>query len=213
MFDFKLAEYARLYNMLADANLDPISVLELIEELIPDVREIEQRDQFQFHEMVVDDTTLKMVHDMRVAARELLPHMESLVGEFNGVSNTEVALFLRNLPPLLVSISLILYKTYGFDTVVEKIDGSGGLDISAGVYSKYVIEMAAESIQKVHENASIICSVLSKFQPYLPEYILSEEDISDLQDAIMKEGMPSNAIATLTPEFVDKVLKGNYLGA
>ena len=209
MVDLKLPKFVELYNKFTELELPFLDIMDLLEEMLPVVQDFSEISQLTHSEFIVDDTTAKMSRDLQDACAILVPHIEKIVGDYSGISNDEVKIFIDGLPKIIMSLSLIAYSAYGFDKVIEERMQSDVIDLTGGSFSNQVFEIASVSMSDVYTIASIICSALHTFKPYLPEYMLSDEEISDLQDAIFSSNLPSDSLATLSPEFISRVLGGD----
>lgn len=207
--EISILKYLELYNGVVKTDYnDTIDIIDLLEELMPEFERLTSMNILEQGHLAVDDTTLKMGKDLRESLNKLKIYTTPLIEDYMGLSRNDIAFIVKTFQPILVSSALIFYKTYGFESVISDLTLYGKLDFSKGSFSKEVLEVAAESHEKLGEIAEAIKAILGQFNPFLVEYSLTEEELADVHAAIFDSNMPSNIIAELTPEFISKVLGG-----
>lgn len=206
-----LHDYITLYSLLTAKPIDYLTTLDCMETLIPNFEEIAALHMLDQISLQVDDTTSKSIDDLIKTTKYLVPLMTQTCEDYDRISNSEVVMYLTELSTILISSAVIMYKTYGFEDLIDMLMKSGSINLANGKFNKNILEYQSDNDISLEEYVEDICSVFKIFRPFLPEYNLSEDELSDVHAAMFEANLPSNAIGTLSPEYIRELLSGGVM--
>lgn len=201
------------YKIFLDLQ-DPGKDLETLDEIannLNDVMSVAALDELDRLSYSSDDTTMIYVNKLVSSCRILLKDLEPMCSDFLGISKSARAKILAELPTLLVSYSLLLYKQFGYESIADDYILNRSVDPSRLTLPKTVLEDIAEDMSRVMDTLRLILVIFQTFNAYFAEYQVStDEDLADVIAALEDAGLGTEAIATLPESEVRKILSGDY---
>jgi hypothetical protein len=180
---------------------DVLDALDLMEELLPDLKPLVNMSNVEALNYGEDDTTAVHVFKMRTAVQDLYTMMEHLASEYVGISNDEKQDLEEGLCEVLTGLAVVYYVKFGLGDVIEDLVTKGIPDFAGGGYSPWVVK---QDKSRVLEYASTLVAIFNRYTPYLPEYFLDDEELGALY-ANLSEGKLS--VAEMTAAEVQKKLE------
>jgi hypothetical protein len=205
-----LISWYKIFLDLQDSGKD-LETLDEISTNLNDVIAVAALDELERLSHSSDDTTMIYVNKLVSSCRILLRDLEPMCSDFLGISKTARAKVLAELPNLLVSYSLLLYKQFGYEYIAEDYIVNRSIDPSRLTLPKTVLEDIAEDMSRVMDTLRLILVIFQTFNAYFAEYQVStDEDLADVIAALEDAGLGTEAIATLSEYEVRRILGGDY---
>lgn len=205
-----LISWYKIFLDLQDSGKD-LETLDEIAMNLNDILAVANMDELDRLSYASDDTTMIHVNKLVSSSRILIRHLEPLCEDFLGISKQVRATILAELPNLLVSYSLLLYKQFGYEMIAEDYIVNRSVDPSRLTLPKTVLEDIAEDMSRVMDTLRLILVIFQTFNAYFAEYQVStDEDLADVISALEDAGLGTEAIAHITEKEVRMILGGDY---
>lgn len=206
-----LISWYKIFLDLQDSGKD-LDTLDEIAANLNDVMAVAGMDELDRLSYASDDTTMIYVNKLVSSCRILLRDLEPMCSDFLGISKQARTKVLAELPTLLVSYSLLLYKQFGYESIAEDYIINRSVEPSRLTLPKTVLEDIAEDMSRVMDTLRLILVIFQTFNAYFAEYQVStDEDLADVIAALEDAGLGTEAIATLSEWEVRTILGGDYM--
>lgn len=193
---------------------DPAKHLEVIEDAtnnLDDLRAIASTHKYDRMLYASDDTTIFYTAQLIGSAKKIIALFDPICEDFLGISSDQQKAIVREMPNLLVSYSLLLYKQFGYEAVAEDYVAHHSIDPSRLEVPAQVLEDLADDMSRVMDTLRLILAIFKMFNTYFAEYqVSSDEDLEDVINMLEEAGLGTEAIATMSQSQVEEFLRGPF---
>ena len=152
-----------------------------------------------FLEMAVyvsDDTTSGRAFELQKQAKMLGTLIDELLESYLGVSEKEAAKLLKGTKAICENLAVIHFSTDRYSEYIDSIQ-KNTFSLETIEMTRYVADIAAQGIDILIEDIRTTLEILKKFEVYLPEYTLSEDELQIVMEYLEESGRGSYEIGTL----------------
>jgi len=182
-----------------------VEIFESLEELQPFLQQWCDNDFLDMARYVTDDTTSGRAFDLKIASGKMLTLVNTLLEDYFGVSEDEAKSLKECARRICEDLAVIHFATDNYSGFFEDIrDNTFSLDTLE--MTPYVTEVAALGTSVLIEDVRTVFEILCTFKVYLPEYLLSDEDLATVMETFNNDGMGSYKIGMIDRDAVGRSL-------
>lgn len=204
-------DYVGLYKVFLNLqdSANDLDVLEDMSDNLNALEELANTPEFDRFGFVVDDTTIAYMAKMIGNAGKLYDLFNPLCENFLGISKDAREEAKKLLPEFLISYGIILYKSFGYETIAEYYSAHNTIEPSKMDLPKDLLDEITADLTHVIDVLRTILVVFKTFGAYFAEYqIADSEDLNDVIASLEDRGYGTEAISTLTQQEVEEILGG-----